>query len=288
MCFTHRLFTCRYAWEVISEWQSRVGGDLGTVLAAGPAVPRATGGGTRRGMRANPSTSSMRRYNSISCMTQLQAKQGAASDDDSRCAAPLLDSACPDPLCVDWCKARGDSLMQGPMPNNPFHSGPHNSLCINAIPHPKRHVIFDPAAGLASRVLTVSSITLQTPRHQGAARETSCCVMRCRSGMPLLRRKSLTLTAPQPRSWTLAESAASMPPGAEWMAGGASPTGRSTPSGASSPVGSGTSPLGTSPDLHEFWGELPSPITFRGVYPLQNGFDGWCECITMLGCVFRR
>ncbi len=69
----------RYAWEVISEWQSRVGGDLGTLLAAAPAAPLPS---ASRGARRS-AAASLRRYNSISCMTQLQAKQGVASDNDS-------------------------------------------------------------------------------------------------------------------------------------------------------------------------------------------------------------
>lgn len=75
----------RYAWEVISEWQSRVGGDLGTLLAAVPALPR---GGRRGGHGAYGTSAPMRRYNSISCMTQLQANHGAASDTGCAAAAP--------------------------------------------------------------------------------------------------------------------------------------------------------------------------------------------------------
>ncbi len=71
----------------------------------------------------------------------------------------------------------------------------------------------------------------------------------------------------------MAESAASMPPGAEWMAGGASPTGRSTPSAGSSPI-SGTSPFGSSANLHDFWGASASHAAKNALTaPLAAGMN---------------
>ncbi len=70
---------CRYAWEVISEWQSRVGGDLGARLATAPAGGRAAAAaGSRPG--------GLQRHHSASCMTQLQAKH-AHSEGSDGCAA---------------------------------------------------------------------------------------------------------------------------------------------------------------------------------------------------------
>lgn len=93
-----------------------------------------------------------------------------------------------------------------------------------------------------------------------------------RAAVHPLRRRSLTLAAQQPRRWAMAEGAASMPPGAEWMAGGASPTGRSTPSAGSSPI-SGTSPFGSSANLHDFWGASASPAARPLTAPLAAGMN---------------
>ncbi len=66
---------CRYAWEVISEWQSRVGGDLGARLATAPAGGRAAAAaGSRPG--------GLQRHHSASCMTQLQAKHAHSEGSD--------------------------------------------------------------------------------------------------------------------------------------------------------------------------------------------------------------
>ncbi len=83
-------------------------------------------------------------------------------------------------------------------------------------------------------------LTLQRPSRQTGNLHT------CReAGPPLRRRNSMTL-APRAR-WAYPEPASSMPPGADWMLFGSSPPGGSSPDEGS--------PVGTSPDASEFWGE---------------------------------
>lgn len=76
----------RYAWGVISEWQHRVGGDLGWLLAAAPddtsrtsTVAHGSRAAARR--RRQRGSTQLRRHNSISCMPQLQAKFGSPPSD---------------------------------------------------------------------------------------------------------------------------------------------------------------------------------------------------------------
>lgn len=98
----------RYAWDVISEWQSRLGGDLGARLAT---VPAGGGQASARAPAAAGWRGGLRRHHSASCMTQLRSKHPHSDGSDGEGHPTRRRSSMTMPQRTQWAVAETASSM---------------------------------------------------------------------------------------------------------------------------------------------------------------------------------